>query len=70
MVVKMMELAFNIDYFLGFELTNTLRLVELLLYVIISTYFINRIRIRKKNEEPIIFEIGISLGQGYYINFN
>lgn len=57
----MNDLGFNLNYFLGFELLNLLRLIEMSFYAILFVYFFYIIKIKKKDEEPIAFELGVGL---------
>ena len=57
----MIELAFNLDFFLEFELTNLLKLIKIGFYVFFMIYFFSRIKPRKKDGDPIIFEVLVCL---------
>jgi len=53
--------GFNLYYFLGFELLNLFRLIETGFYAILFVYFLYLVKIKKKDQEPIAFELGVSL---------
>ena len=57
----MIQLAFNFEYFLTFELANLLKLIKIGFYIFFISYFIIRIRKRKADGDVIVFEVYASL---------
>ena len=57
----MNELAFNLEYFLQFEVTNLLKLIKIGFYAFFTIFFFCRMHIRKKNDDPYSFEILVAL---------
>ena len=57
----MIEAAFNMDYFLEFELTNVFKLIKIGFYAFLMIYFFYRIVPRKKDGDPYVFEVLVGL---------
>lgn len=57
----MNELAFNLDFFLRFELPNLLILIKIGFYAFFTVHFLYRMHFRKNEGDPYRFEIFISL---------